>query len=363
MNAFFCISSLLLTFHWVLLGPYELWDRRACQHSHQKLSGIEFNKQEATYKNIESEKWHTKAEVAFAAKVPICRCVLHGHWRRESMFSGRSSRLQFSVLWCGISTLIPLRGLCHPQSTQDPQELCCCSWTTHGSIPDIWSSTSHASKNQWKRTSKERPGVHASQCHLCSSASQRLPFLGVSVWSACWRIHLRINWDLPAQSDNSPMPTFLVMMQWCESTYKPESWVVPRCLFMVGSTYTLCFSSWSLSLRAGPESFPLMCLSLWLLVVGSPSVLADHWTTPIPIRGLAHSREACLSRTGMRLWKAFSIQNKVFILDEVLLKLRNTLMKRIFFDHVLYIKHGTLTFTEGFLCTGHSPTYFILIHT
>lgn len=33
-----------------------------------KLSGIEFNKQEATYKNTESEKWHTKAEIAFAAK-------------------------------------------------------------------------------------------------------------------------------------------------------------------------------------------------------------------------------------------------------------------------------------------------------
>lgn len=96
MNAFFGISSLLLTFYLVFLGPYELWDRRACQHSHQKLSGIEFNKQEATYKNIESEKWHTKAEIAFAAKVPICRWVLHGRQRREPRFSG-SSWLQHSL--------------------------------------------------------------------------------------------------------------------------------------------------------------------------------------------------------------------------------------------------------------------------
>lgn len=60
-----------------------------------KLSGIEFNKQEATYKNIESEKWHTKAEIAFAAKR-----VLHIHQRGESMFSSLSSWLSsafFSV--------------------------------------------------------------------------------------------------------------------------------------------------------------------------------------------------------------------------------------------------------------------------
>lgn len=202
INAFFGISSLPHTFHLVLLGPYELWDSRACQHSHQKLSRIEFNKQEATYKNIESEKWHTKAELAFAAEIPICRWVLHCRQKGEPMFSG----LQSGILWCGASTLIPPQGLCHLQSTQDPSNCAVVSRPSSAAFLTscyVWKSTFHASKNQWKRTRKERTGVDSSQCHLCSSTGQCLPFLSVSVWSAWWT-HLRVHWDLSAQSDSSP---------------------------------------------------------------------------------------------------------------------------------------------------------------
>ena len=183
-----------------------------------------------------------------------------------------------------------------------PQELCCCFWAILSSIPDLlWYSEIYFSMPQrisGSRVRKERPGVYPSQRHLGSSTNQHLPFLSVSVWSASWRIHLRIHWAFSAQSDNSPVPAFLVMMQWCESSHKLESQVVLGCLYMVGSTYTLCSSSWSLSLRDRPESLPFMSLSLWLSVAGVPSVLADHWVTPIRIRQLAPSREACPLRIG-----------------------------------------------------------------
>lgn len=146
IHAFFGVSSLPHTFHPVLLGPHKLWDRRACQHSHQKLSGIEFNKQEATYKNTESEKWHTKAEIAFAAKIPICRWVLHYHQKGEPMFSG----LQFGIPWGGISTLLSPQGPCHLQSTQDPSNCAVVSGSSSAALLTsyhIWKSISHASKN------------------------------------------------------------------------------------------------------------------------------------------------------------------------------------------------------------------------
>lgn len=110
-------------------------------------------------------------------------------------------------------------------------------------------------------------------------------------WNTCWKIYLGIHWDLSAKSDNYLMSTPLAMMFSTWKHLKTGNRVVLWCLFMVVSKHILCFSSRFLSLRARTKI--LSFVSLWLLVVGAPSVLTNHWVTQTQIREFANTREEC----------------------------------------------------------------------
>lgn len=99
-----------------------------------------------------------------------------------------------------------------------------------------------------------------------------------------------------------------------------------------------------------------------LLIVGTPLIPAHHWVIPIQIRGLANSVEGCFLRVDIGCqW--LPVAKIVFILgDRGHIKLRNTLMRKTFFEYLLNIKYCTVAFTKCLPCVRHHLICFIYIH-
>lgn len=272
-----------------------------------KLSGIELNKQEATYKNTESEKWHTNAETAFAAKIPACRWSFTVADEESPcsrvFFTPDFSR--HSLMW-HFNSHASLGPLSSPVF-QNLWYLGCYFWTRRCSMPNfLWYLEIYilCLKEPREENRKGETWRLLSQCHLCSSAGQRLPFLSGFVCSTCWEsIWESAGVSLPNQITPPHAPSW----QWCY-VKAPAS---RKAGLSHGVSLQLhpnicCVSPSGLKVREPGRPGRSSFVSLWLLVVGVPSILADHRVTSIWIKELTNSRKRCLLRIGMRLQEALN---------------------------------------------------------
>lgn len=182
--------------------------------------------------------------------------------RGEPRLTGLSSWLQLGILWCctKLPYLLGLRSSPVFRRTlvtvllflDHPQQDSWLPWYLEIAFPCL--------KELMKENMKGETCLDFYNAILATLQVKVSPLLaglfGVLAGNSIWEFT-----GISLLDQISPLsPPFLAMPRRYESQKVKLS---SECLFLVGSKHTLCFCSWSLSLKTNPD---LLCL--WLLVAG-----------------------------------------------------------------------------------------------